>query len=237
MEQVPLHRYLLVGSGRAATHFSHYLRLLKIPHLRWSRKTQTEDDLVSLSNSAGSLVLLISDGAIESFVKERPFLANKTLVHFSGALVLPDIFGVHPLVSFGPQLYEESFYRQMAFITDLGAKNFSQLFPDLPNPNFEIAPELRARYHADCVLSGNFTAILWNKFFGELKAFGISAEAGQTYLDSVVRNIQQDPTRALTGPLARGDHETIQKNIRALEGDAFQKIYQSFVEVFRHEHS
>jgi predicted short-subunit dehydrogenase-like oxidoreductase (DUF2520 family) len=80
-------------------------------------------------------------------------------------------------------------------------------------------------------MSGNFTVLLWQKMFGDLeKRLGVPGAAAMPYLERVAANLRANPQGALTGPLARGDHQTIRKNIEALEGDRYQKIYQSFVD-------
>jgi predicted short-subunit dehydrogenase-like oxidoreductase (DUF2520 family) len=39
----------------------------------------------------------------------------------------------------------------------------------------------------------------------------------------------------LTGPLARGDQNTIKKHIQGLENDPFREVYKSFVNVMKKE--
>jgi 3-methyl-2-oxobutanoate hydroxymethyltransferase len=52
------------------------------------------------------------------------------------------------------------------------------------------------------------------------------------YLRQQAENLMVDYKTALTGPLLRGDHATLARNIGALQGDPFQKIYQSFVDTY-----
>ena len=39
-------------------------------------------------------------------------------------------------------------------------------------------------------------------------------------------------SRALTGPLARGDAATIAANLTALEGDPFHEVYSAFARAY-----
>ena len=50
----------------------------------------------------------------------------------------------------------------------------------------------------------------------------------------VAANLMDDPGRALTGPLARGDAQAIAANLSALEGDPFHAVYSAFVRVYEH---
>ncbi len=229
MRQVP--KYGIIGGGRAARHFSHYLKLLNIPHLQWSRKNNSESPESYLSVCA-VVLLLISDSALEPFLEIHPTLRKKMLVHFSGAIFIEGVAGFHPLMTFGPRLYSLKEYQEMSFVVEEEGVPFYKIFPELDNPYYAIPKELKSRYHALCVMSGNFTTILWQKFFSELETrFKIPRKAGFSYLKQIYQNLVENPGDALTGPLARGDYATITRNINSLEGDPFQNLYRAFVEV------
>ena len=49
------------------------------------------------------------------------------------------------------------------------------------------------------------------------------------YRDQIFRNIKETPESALTGPIARGDLQTIRNNIEALHGHPLGTIYRAFV--------
>jgi hypothetical protein len=84
------------------------------------------------------------------------------------------------------------------------------------------------------VLSGNFSCLLWQKFFTHLeKEFQIPRSIAHSYLNQVTENLLLDPQTALTGPLVRGDQDTVAKNILALASDPFQDVYQSFVKCYQ----
>jgi predicted short-subunit dehydrogenase-like oxidoreductase (DUF2520 family) len=231
MRQVP--HYTIIGDGRMARHFSHYLQLLGIPFLQWSRRLVPQKNKLSrILEQSDRILLLISDSAIESFIKENIDYENKTLIHFSGALVTPLAFGAHPLMSFSNELYQLEDYQKIPFIIEEKGKNLSDLLPGLPNPYFFITAEKKALYHAYCVMSGNFTSILWKKFFNELQdTFQLPKDVAYPYMESIFQNLRNNPNSALTGPLARNDQQTIKANLEALINDSFQKIYQAFVDI------
>jgi predicted short-subunit dehydrogenase-like oxidoreductase (DUF2520 family) len=64
------------------------------------------------------------------------------------------------------------------------------------------------------------------RFSGELQ---LPAESLDAYLRQVTENYVRHPESALTGPLVRGDEQTIARNLRALEGDPLQGLYRDFV--------
>jgi predicted short-subunit dehydrogenase-like oxidoreductase (DUF2520 family) len=62
--------------------------------------------------------------------------------------------------------------------------------------------------------------------------FQIPAAAAYPYLQQQAENLIRDYKTALTGPLARGDRQTMEKNLAALGGDPFQEIYKAFVKAY-----
>jgi 2-dehydropantoate 2-reductase len=228
--------YGVVGDGRLARHLSHYFRLQGLSCVQWSRRQFAETGVTAAQALARADVILVmvSDAAIEPWIRQltssHPEFAERPFAHFSGALSTPLAVGLHPMMSFGAGFYEPKLYESIAFVGETGRPGFGEIFPTLPNPRFAIRPEERALYHSLCVMGGNFSVLLWQKLFGELESrFGIPAAAALPYLQQITRNLSQDSRAALTGPLARGDIETLEKNIRALEGDPFQAVYQGFV--------
>lgn len=226
-------QYLIIGDGKMASHFCHYLTLLCVPFLQWSRKNP-HDLLESLLQSNTIVFVLISDSAINPFVNDHPCLQNHTLIHFSGALRLDGIHGTHPLMTFGKELYDLETYTKIPFILEDEEPDLSKLLPDLPNSFFKIPKNSKPYYHALCVLSGNFSCILWQKFFSELETrFNLPVTIGVPYLSQITKNLIQNPHAALTGPLSRDDKQTITENLKALDGDEFQSVYQTFVDLFQ----
>jgi len=234
--------YALLGSGRLARHMHHYLSLLKLPVSGWARDRKSAlnshaiDDtgtrLRATIEPASHVLLLVSDAAIPEVIRRYPFLHDKTLVHCAGALSFPGIAGAHPLMTFSNGLYELDRYRQMPFIVESGHR-FVELLPGLPNPHFEIALEHKARYHALCVMAGNFSQILWQAVAARFGGMGLPAAALAPYLRQAAENFITARGSALTGPLSRGDEATIERNLSALTGDGLQGLYREFLSYHR----
>lgn len=230
-----LFHYGIIGKGRMAKHFTHYLSLLNIPYQQWHRG-QSDEVLVALSKSCSPILILIDDGAIESFIEGHAFLKSQLLVHFSGKLQTPLAFGAHPLLSFAQHLYPLETYQKTPFICEDDSPPFTQLLPGLDNPHFTIPRQKRVFYHALCVLSGNFSVLLWKKLFAEFEnALQIPKEQAHPFLQQITENLIKDPQKALTGPLVRNDSETIKAHLSALDGDSYQRVYKAFLEVFQEE--
>lgn len=224
-------QYLIIGDGRMAKHFSHYLGLLQIPHDSWTKKTSPE--LLQIkAHTATHILLLITDSQIEAFYKAH--LAHhiqKCILHFSGALEVPGIVGIHPLMTFGPDLYDLPTYKKIHFVAT-SDRPINDLLPGLHNPCHILPKNQKSLYHALCVFSGNFTTLLWQEAFREFEKLGISQEALVPYLDQTISNLKKNSNAALTGPLARKDALTVSQNLQALNGHKGQAIYTAFVQTY-----
>ncbi len=222
----------IVGDGRLARHFHHYLSLLGRPAIAWSRRQHAADPPRTFE-SCRTILVLVRDEAIVPFVDAWPALRTKQLVHCAGSLVTNAAQCAHPLMTFGESVYDLPTYERVPFVLDVGATPFAELLPGLANPSFAIPAADRPYYHALCVMAGNFSTLLWRKLFDELEdRFGIPASAAHGYLSQVTALLLHDPGRALTGPLARGDGATISANLRALDGDRFHQVYEAFVRAY-----
>ena len=230
--------YAILGGGRLARHMAHYFSLLDQPWSAWARNPESPLNSSNIPNNearlrriiapASHVLLLVSDDAIATLVRQYPFLHSKTLVHCAGAISQPGIAGAHPLMTFGPELYTLEQYEAMPFVVEEGY-DFGALFPALQNPHHTISVEQKALYHAFCVMAGNFPQILWQELTNRLAdQFDLPASVLTPYLTQVVKNFCTDPLSALTGPLARGDNQTIARNQQALSGDQLQGLYRAF---------
>ncbi|MCZ6508751.1 MAG: DUF2520 domain-containing protein, partial [Acidobacteria bacterium] len=121
------------------------------------------------------------------------------------------------------------------FVVESEGPRFDELLPGLGNPSVAIPAADKPLYHALCVAAGNLTTLLWQRFFAELEGrWGIDPELVAPYLRQTAANLQSaDRQRALTGPIARADRETIDRNVEALDAahlDDLAQIYRVFVD-------
>jgi 2-dehydropantoate 2-reductase len=229
---------LLIGDGRLARHLRRYFAQLSLNHAIWSRRLEAQKlcpKLDAVVHSRTRALLAISDRAIEPFVQSHPELGKTVRIHFSGRLASPLAIGAHPLFSFAGTFYERGLYERIPFVIDQGCPPLASLIPGLPNPSFFIEPGRRERYHALCVLAGNFTTLLWRKLFFELDAdLGMPREQVLPYLESITRGLGGTGL-PLSGPLSRGDRATLQRNLEALKGDPFEQVYSAFVSAYEQQ--
>ncbi len=224
----------VIGDGRCAQHLLRYLRYLEVNCRQWSRRLEAGNkvgwaDLAICS----TLWVAISDDALTAFcAAKRPSLPQARWFHTSGALEVEGVVGLHPLMALSDTPVSYSTYEKMALVTTQGEEVIRTHFPFLPNPVCTIRPEDRARYHALAVVGGNFSTLLWQETLQGMKALGLEAENIVLYAEQVTANLKAAPATALTGPLARRDRQTIDKNIAALKGTPLESIYRAFAKEY-----
>lgn len=222
--------YGLIGNGRISKHLQHYFKLLGLEYILWDRSQKLRPE-ETLKKSTFNLVC-ISDDAIEGFLKKYPTLNEKPCIHFSGALTINLAQGFHPHCNFTQHLYDQDFYPRIPFVIEKGEYTFKYIFPSFENPHFEIDSQNRAKYHALCVMAGNFPTMLWSEISKNYEFLNLPKDFFFPYIENIVREYQRDPNNALTGPFVRKDINTIEKNLSSLEGSTLKKIYQAFKNTF-----
>ena len=244
---------LLVGQGKLAQHLAFYFSALSLPFetLPSARNLRDDLNLNGALNRVNAIWILVSDQAIES-VKNQfiacaprfPMLTSLPIIHSSAASDISETLTVHPLQTFGPEVYPLEVYKTIPFVffkRELNDKLVEehaliqkQLRDILPNPQFEISNSHRALYHAYCVMMANFPQILWSAVIKDSKAINENPSAlFGPILKQATENFLNLGETALTGPLVRGDLKTIENHKRALVDSALLPLYQSFEVVFK----
>lgn len=250
--QVP-EKIAIIGDGKVARHMIHYFESIGQPYIQWFRQKQSKqrsslssrlarfkhklttsfnhqnNELDQVIMAVDKVLVLIPDDQIESFITANPALSDKTCIHFSGSLQTELAVGCHPLMTFGPELYDLETYRKIPFVVDEGV-NFKELFPWLSNPVYQIKAQHKAIYHAFCVMAGNFSQMLWQSIRQDLPEIGLPADIMSSYLIQNTINFTQNPDNSATGPLVRGDYQTVEKHLYALNNQPLAVIYQAFLD-------
>jgi predicted short-subunit dehydrogenase-like oxidoreductase (DUF2520 family) len=142
----------------------------------------------------------------------------------------------HPLVPFGdPDVAAELLRHAWIGIDgDNVAMNCSRrLAGQLGARTLEIPAGRKPAYHAAAVISSNFPVVLASVATRLLRDIGVpeasAHQAVESLMSGALVNMKQAlPDDALTGPVIRGDTETVGKHLRALttHGDAHE-VYRS----------
>lgn len=174
---------------------------------------------VPLDTADPSLVLLcVPDRAIADVAAE--IAPGPWIVHVSGATPLAALdpharrFSLHPLQTFTHERGAEQLdgaYAALTAESDEAHARAVELAALLGLTPFDLADDRRALYHAGAVTAANFVVTLRRAGRAMLEAAGAPPEA----LDPLIRRVVENDF-ALTGPVERGDWETVERHLAAL---------------------
>jgi len=196
-------------------------------------------DLCSLARSSGILLITTTDAAIGEVVANIAsgggFRPGQAVIHCSGALG-SDVLGparlagahvlsIHPLQSFAsPEVAVQQLPGSIFTIEgdDEAVPLARQLVEDLGGRAFRIDGGGKALYHAGACVASNFLVSLLDFAAHLLAETGIpydqAIEALLPLVEGTVRNVRAlGIPQALTGPISRGDINTVAKHVEAIE--------------------
>ena len=167
---------------------------------------------------------------------------NKIICHFSGSLS-SDVFlnrekrgfyacSFHPMYAFSDKFTSYKQLNQVMFTAEGDKEALAELCPlleRLGNPVFVIKGKKKERYHAAASLISNMMIGLYQMGIDMLVDCGFSETEAMSLVKPLVEgNIQHllgtSPEQALTGPIERGDVETIKKHLAQLT-DREHQVY------------
>jgi predicted short-subunit dehydrogenase-like oxidoreductase (DUF2520 family) len=157
--------------------------------------------------------------------------AGALVVHLSGACpreeldklhaALPDVEvgALHPLQSLpSPEVGLQRLPGSWCAVE--GPPSVERLALSLGLRPFRVAPGDRARYHAAATIASNHLVALLGQAARVADAAGVPPEALLPLIRASVDNVDAlGPAGALTGPVARGDGDTVARHLEALSPD------------------
>ena len=195
-------------------------------------------DLPEHARGAAVALLCVPDAEIasacEAVVAASPGI--RFVGHTSGATGLDRLaaatdagagaFSLHPLQTVPDETAELVGSPAAIAGSDAEALGLARgLAEDLGMRPFEVTEESRAAYHAAAAIASNFLVALESSAVELLEAAGVADpdEARELLAPLVLRsaaNWAEQGADALTGPIARGDEETVERHLAAIDGVA-----------------
>ncbi|MBF8247465.1 MAG: hypothetical protein HW374_265 [Bacteroidetes bacterium] len=196
--------------------------------------------LLSLPFKSDFILIAVPDDSIATVASELSRLnidhEGTYIAHTSGVLsseVLrqvskrgASVFSFHPMQTFSRFSPIETRLQSIegiryGFEGDKGSKRFaSGIASDLKGRLLPIPKEAKILYHLACVFASNYSVALFGavemlsqSFSGKAKLRSFRA----LIQSSIVNSILMGPAKALTGPVARGNVETVRLHLRELK--------------------
>lgn len=198
-------------------------------------------DIADTARSGDVVFITVPDNRIAGTVSRLEasdiLWPGKTVFHCSGlypASVLSPIqkrgartASVHPIQSFPAKKPRRNAFKGIFFGLEGEKKALDlarSLVRDLGGRPLTIPPRCKPLYHAACSISSNFLVVLLDTGAALFKDAGLDEEQAAAALiplmEGTLENLKsRGPGGALTGPVVRGDEDTLRKHLAALEAD------------------
>ncbi|MGE0877824.1 MAG: DUF2520 domain-containing protein [Acidimicrobiia bacterium] len=215
--------FRVIGMGRAGGALS-----IALSSVGWSALPSLGRgaDVGAAASGADLVVIATPDRDIAPVARAIVPRDDTVIAHLSGALGLdvlamhPRRASLHPLMTLPSAELGAERLLAGAWFAVAGDALVEQVVDRLGGRALHVADEQRVRYHAAATIASNHVVAL----LGQVERIGALAGVPlAAYLDLVRASVDSvdrvGPRAALTGPVARGDWETVQRHVTALPDD------------------
>lgn len=215
MTEDPL-RVRIVGAGRAGGSFAAALGAVG-----WSVELVHRDH-PDPGADVDLVLACVPDQAVGSTVGAWPRHASTVVAHCAGSLGLdalgahPRVASVHPLVSL-PDATTGAQRLRGAWFAVAGDPVAGRVVDALDGRPVQVDDDQRARYHAAAAVASNHLVALMGQVERIAASTGVPLEAFLDLARGSLDNVAAvGPADALTGPVARGDWDTVARHVAAV---------------------
>lgn len=201
-------------------------------------KTKAFKKLHDFTENSEIIFITTNDDNIKSvcdkLVQGKLICDKHIIVHMSGAsssLILLEaqklgahVYSMHPIQSFADVNKAVKDLKNTFFSIEGDEENIhilEDMLKKLGNRYFRLKPEDKSLYHASACIISNYLVTLINIGLETFEKFGVGKEdafkAIYPLINSTINNIGNlGPEKALTGPIARGDINTIKNHLDSI---------------------
>lgn len=197
-------------------------------------------ELKDIISDSDALFLTVPDSEINSVYEDIKAynIVGKYLLHCSGAVSSTDVFGdidkygafglsIHPLFPFNDKYTAYRGLKDAFFCIEARERDVATLWEKelglLGLKTKNIWGKNKAEYHLACVYASNLVCSLFELSRRHLENCGFSHEEIFKALTPLAKSnleniLSVGPHKALSGPVERGDKETVKKHLSLLSG-------------------
>lgn len=250
-----------IGAGKAGCSLARYFRKNGGEISGFYSRSDIPEDFIrfdtaeQIVESSDMIFITVSDSAIGAVWRgiDSSAVRGKLIYHISGAESSavfrgadPDmVCSAHPLLAFSSKETPAEQIKR-AFFTleggDTAVRAVSALLDRCGNRYAVIKPEVKPLYHAAACFASNLVTAVCAEAEKMLCRCGFAEEDALSALapliEENVRNVCEKGIRpSLTGPVSRGDAETVEKHLAVLEGlsrDIYTQLSAVLAEISGH---
>ena len=199
-----------------------------------------------LINLCDLIFITTPDGVIKSVAEgvELPSLTGKTFVHMSGAHSSQlleslkakgaEMASLHPIQSIADVETSVAQLKSTVFSvegSETAVEQLSDLMEQMNNTYFVIKSEQKTLYHMAACTVSNYLVTLVDMGLSMYESIGIDREVAYKALYPLIRGTienlkHMDTKEALTGPIARGDINTVNAHLLAVHDKNTEDFYR-----------
>ncbi|MFI7066484.1 Rossmann-like and DUF2520 domain-containing protein [Kribbella sp. NPDC050124] len=233
-----MERIGLIGAGRAGTALGAALAAAGHPLVGVTARSGASRERAArllphvpvltadeVATRADVVLVAVPDDRIEDVVERLPLTSSQYVVHLSGAHGLKPLRGsdaipvaLHPAMTFpgGAVRLENVMFTATA--PDQAREMVERLVKVLGAQVQWVADEQRAHYHAGLVHGANHLTTLVTQALAVLREAGVADPAAtlRPLVTATLDNTLRSGHHALTGPIARGDVDTVAAHLAGL---------------------
>lgn len=182
-----------------------------------------DGDVAAAATGTDLVVIATPDAAIAEVAAAIEPSEAAVVAHLSGSIGLevlarhPRAGALHPLVSL-PDPERGAARLVGAWFAVAGDPLVQRAAADLGGHWFEVADQDRAAYHAAAAVASNHLVGLMGQVARIAEGIGVPGEAYLALAAGSLQNVAAiGPAAALTGPVARGDWDTVRRHLAAID--------------------
>ncbi|MBJ7306275.1 MAG: DUF2520 domain-containing protein [Acidimicrobiia bacterium] len=231
----------IIGPGRAGGALA-----IALARVGWTvvAPVHRGESLSAAASGVDLLVIATPDGVIADVAREITPDPTTVVVHLSGALGLealathPQRASLHPLTSMptaeiGAERLVGGAWFAIDANTESALKCMESLADALGGRSFVVDDEHRVAYHAAAAIASNHVVALLGSAERVARSAGVPIEAYLELVRATIDNIEDlGVIDALTGPVARGDWDTVARHRDAIDPSELA-LYDALVDAAR----
>ena len=231
----------IIGPGRAGGALA-----IALARVGWTvvAPVRRGESLSGAASGVDLLVIATPDGVIAEVAREITPDPTTVVVHLSGVLGLealadhPQRAALHPLTSMptaeiGAERLVSGAWFAIDANTESALKCMKSLADALGGRSFVVDDEHRVAYHAAAAIASNHVVALLGSAERVASTAGVPIEAYLELVRATIDNIEDlGVIDALTGPVARGDWDTVARHRDAIDPSELA-LYDALVDAAR----
>lgn len=190
-------------------------------------------NLYELVDASDMIAITVNDDQISNVADEiyslDMDLSHKYFFHMSGVYssdllkkLSSHVFSLHPLKAFPKVEGSRKHFAEIYFSIEHADAFISKWLSDLALNVFNIKADQKTRYHAAAVILSNYLVAIVDYGLKQMEAIGVDEELARQamwpLIQDTLANVEKLGThKALTGPIARGDVETVKRHLESFD--------------------